>query len=63
MLRASIPTSAHRTGRTIQNADRAKGGGLVVVCVDCGEAVFEWSTPELDRCWQCAESADAEAGQ
>ena len=42
--------------------DNARRGGLVIVCTDCGESVFEWSTPEPDRCWQCTESADRQAG-
>ena len=36
-------------------------GDFTIACVDCGASVFEWSTPELDRCWQCAEAADGQA--
>jgi hypothetical protein len=38
-------------------------GVPVVVCVDCGAEVHPDSTPDLDRCWQCAEQAAAEAGE
>ena len=34
---------------------------FVVVCLDCGASVFEWSTPHTDRCWECAEIVDLEA--
>ena len=34
----------------------------VVVCIDCGASVFEWSTPHVDRCWECAEILDFEPG-
>lgn len=29
-----------------------------LVCLDCGDEVFAWSTPDLDRCWRCAELVD-----
>ena len=35
---------------------------LVIVWFDCGASVFEWSTPHVDRCWECAEILDLEAG-
>ena len=35
----------------------------LIVCTDCEATVFEWSTPHPDRCWECAETADLEAGR
>ena len=29
-------------------------------CVDCGHEFWFDSSPHFDRCWQCAERADAE---
>ncbi len=38
------------------------GRGLaLIVCIDCGHDFHPDSSPHLDRCWQCAERADAEA--
>ena len=40
---------------------RTFDGVLTIACVDCGGSVFDWSTPELDRCWHCAEAADGQS--
>jgi hypothetical protein len=42
--------------------NRVTEGDPTLVCVDCGDEVFVWSTPDVDRCWRCDEKADAEAG-
>ena len=32
-------------------------------CVDCSHLFDLDSSPHFDRCWECAERADAEAGE
>lgn len=41
--------------------NRAGQGDATLVCIDCGDEVFVWSTPDVDRCWRCDELADGEA--
>ncbi len=33
----------------------------LVVCLDCGHGFDPDSSPDIDRCWRCAERVDAEA--
>jgi len=63
-LHAARAAEAHTNGpqtvsREIKGADE---GDPTLICVDCGDEVFVWSTPDVDRCWRCDELADTEAG-
>jgi hypothetical protein len=64
---STLSTPDYRQSRAAQTGSAGPDetpcleGVLTVVCIDCGTSVFDWSTPELDRCWQCAEVTDGQA--
>ncbi|HEY1971492.1 MAG TPA: hypothetical protein VGH89_26295 [Pseudonocardia sp.] len=42
-------------GNNIERPARDAGAVAVVYCVDCNHRFHPDSSPDLDRCWQCAE--------
>jgi hypothetical protein len=61
---AARAAEAHSTGPELARNEitTVAEGDPTLVCVDCGDEVFVWSTPDINRCWRCDERADAEAG-
>jgi hypothetical protein len=53
---------SHAPESHAREINRATEDDPTLVCLDCGDEVFVWSTPDVDRCWRCDERADAEAG-
>jgi hypothetical protein len=65
MLRQAIASDGPTEGPEVaarETNPTPEGDHPTLVCIDCGDEVFVWSTPDVDRCWRCDEKADAMAG-
>jgi hypothetical protein len=63
-LAAARASESHSRGAQLagNEINRPTEGEPTLICLDCGDEVFVWSTPDVDRCWRCNERADSEAG-